>query len=37
MTARAGSFEHGAAAYAASRPSYPDDAVDWVLPRLNCA
>ncbi|HWJ85540.1 MAG TPA: class I SAM-dependent methyltransferase [Cellulomonas sp.] len=29
---RAGSFEHGAAAYAASRPDYPDAAVDWAVP-----
>jgi SAM-dependent methyltransferase len=29
---RAGSFEHGAADYAASRPDYPDAAVDWAIP-----
>jgi SAM-dependent methyltransferase len=30
--ARAASFEGGAAVYRATRPSYPDDAVDWSLP-----
>ncbi|ROS27788.1 class I SAM-dependent methyltransferase [Cellulomonas sp. PhB150] len=29
---RAGSFERGAADYAASRPDYPDAAVDWAIP-----
>lgn len=29
---RAGSFELGAADYAASRPDYPDAAVDWAIP-----
>jgi SAM-dependent methyltransferase len=26
-----GSFDHAAAGYAASRPGYPDEAVDWLL------
>jgi SAM-dependent methyltransferase len=30
--ARAASFDLGAGAYAASRPSYPDDAVRWAVP-----
>jgi SAM-dependent methyltransferase len=29
---RAASFEQGAAQYASTRPSYPDAAVDWLLP-----
>jgi SAM-dependent methyltransferase len=29
---RAASFEHGAAQYASTRPSYPDAAVDWLVP-----
>ncbi|MDM7856599.1 class I SAM-dependent methyltransferase [Cellulomonas alba] len=29
---RAASFERGAAVYAATRPSYPDDAVAWCVP-----
>ena len=29
---RAASFEHGASRYASTRPSYPDEAVDWLLP-----
>jgi SAM-dependent methyltransferase len=29
---RAASFELGAAQYASTRPSYPDTAVDWLLP-----
>ena len=29
---RAASFEHGAAQYASTRPSYPDAGVDWLLP-----
>ncbi|MCB7137909.1 class I SAM-dependent methyltransferase [Cellulosimicrobium marinum] len=30
--ARAASFDHGARQYAATRPSYPDAAVDWLVP-----
>ena len=30
--ARAASFEHGVDAYEATRPSYPDEAVRWVVP-----
>ena len=30
--ARAASFDRGAGVYAASRPSYPDDAVRWAVP-----
>jgi len=30
--ARAASFDRGAGAYAAARPSYPDDAVRWSVP-----
>ncbi|MCF4121764.1 methyltransferase domain-containing protein [Antribacter sp. KLBMP9083] len=30
---RAASFEHGADVYAAVRPSYPGDAVSWLLPQ----
>lgn len=29
---RASSFEHGAAQYASTRPGYPTDAVDWLVP-----
>lgn len=29
---RAASFEQGADVYAATRPPYPDEAVDWLLP-----
>ena len=31
-TDRAASFEQGADVYAATRPPYPDEAVDWLLP-----
>lgn len=33
---RAGAFDLGAAAYRRARPSYPDDAVRWLVPVAGC-